>query len=55
MERNLSYWKSRQIDIRNCLAAAHPKSSYWGDLWNAYKFAKRKVQELEDRKLIKKL
>jgi hypothetical protein len=55
MERSLPYWKARQIDMRNCLAAASPLSSYWGDLWNAYKFAKRKVRELEEGKLVKKL
>ena len=52
MEHNLAYWKARKVDIRNCIAAAHPKSSYWADLWNAYKFASRKVEQAERRVLI---
>ena len=53
MEHTLPYWKARKVDIRNCIAAAHPKSSYWADLWHAYRFACRKVEMIERKVLVK--
>lgn len=53
MKRSLSYWKARKIDIRNCIAAADKRSSYWADLWNAYRFASRKVEQVERKILIR--
>ena len=53
MERNLSYWKARKVDVRNCIAAAHPKSSYSADLWQAYRFASRKIEIIERKVLVK--
>ena len=53
--RNLAYWKQRQVDLRNCIAAAHPRSSYWADLWRAYRYAEAKVEAIEARVLVKHL
>ena len=52
-ERNLAYWKSRKIDVRNCIASADERSSYWTDLWNAYRFASRKVEQAERKILVR--
>lgn len=54
-EHDLLYWKGRKVDIRNCIAATDKRSSYWADLWNAYKFASRKVENAERRILIRHL
>ena len=52
-ERNLAYWKSRKVDVRNCIAAADKRSSYWAELWNAYRFASSKVEQAERKILVR--
>ena len=51
-KRDLAYWKQRQVDLRNCVAAAHPRSSYWAELWRAYRYAETKVRTIEARILV---
>ena len=53
--RNLAYWKQRQVDLRNCIAAAHPRSSYYAELWLAYRYAVSKVEAIEAKVLVKHL
>jgi len=54
-KRDLAYWKQRQVDLRNCVAAAHPRSSYWAELWRAYRYAEAKVEAIEAKVLVKHL
>lgn len=50
--RTLAYWKARQIELRNALAAADSTSEYWSDLWRAYKYARDKVMLIERKVLV---
>ena len=51
--RNLAYWKGRKVQLRQCIAAAHANSSYWAELWRAYRYASRSVEKIERRILVK--
>ena len=48
MSKNLAYWKSRCISARNAAESNETK-----EFRDAYKFAQRKVEQLE-RKLFRK-
>ena len=47
MDRNLAYWKSRKIDIRNCLKKTTPGSTWYADLCHALRFAGKKIRAIE--------
>jgi len=45
-KRGLTYWKARQIDLREILKTIE-RSSYYGEIQQAYLYAVRKVIECE--------
>jgi hypothetical protein len=49
--RTLSYWKQRQIDLRNCLTMTKPRSIWYAELCQAHRDATRKIEKTERRVL----
>jgi len=41
--RGLTYWKARKIDLREILKTIDRRSSYYGEIQQAYLYAVKKV------------